>query len=105
MKNYKIVVTDDAKEDLKRYREYLFKKKHSPQSAKNLVLDFRETRKVLEDVAGSIKEPESEALVKRGLKRINLLKHNFFLLFRIEGSVAYVTDMFHELEDYENKLR
>ena len=35
MKNYKIVVTDDAKEDLKRYREYLFNEKtQSPISQK-----------------------------------------------------------------------
>ena len=81
MRTYKVVVTDDAKKDLKRYRDYLLKKKHSPHSAKNVVEDFRETRKILEDIAGSIKNPENEELVRRGLKRINFLKHSYFLLF------------------------
>lgn len=105
MKKYHVVINDDAKEDLTKYRDYLLKQKCSQQAARNLVLDFRETRKTLELVAGSIHEPESEALRKRGLKRINLLKHDYFLLYKIEGSKAYVTNMFHSLEDYERKLR
>ena len=72
---------------------------------KNLVNDYRETRKKLEIVAGSLKDPDSEKLKVRRLKRINFLKHDYFLLYRIDGSAVYVTNMFHSLEDYENKLR
>ena len=104
MIEYKVTVTDDVKKDLKRYRDYLVNVKKSPQSAKNVVLDFRETRKVLQSTAGSIKDPDSVALRTRRLKRINFLKHNYFLLFRIEGTTVFVTNMFHGLEDYENKL-
>jgi len=32
-------------------------------------------------------------------------KKGYFLLFCIEKSVVYVTNMFHDLEDYENKLK
>ena len=89
MKTYRVVVSDDAKADLRRYRDYLLNQKKSRQAAENLVLDFRETRKQLEKVAGSLQEPNSEALRDRGLK----------------GDTVYITNMFHSLEDYENKLR
>lgn len=105
MKKYKVVVSADAEADLFRYRDYLLKEKRSKQAAKNVVLDYRETRKVLENVAGSLREPESDELRKRGLKRINFLKHDYFLLYKIEGNTAYVTNMFHTLEDYEKKLK
>ena len=105
MKTYRVIVTDDAKKDFLRYRDYLIHVKKNNQAAKNLVNDYRETRKKLETVAGSLKDPKSENLKARRLKRINFLKHDYFLLYRIDGSAVYVTNMFHSLEDYENKLR
>ncbi len=105
MKQYRVKVTDDAKADLRRYRDYLIKNKKSPQAARNVVLDFRETRQKLENTAGSLADPESHKLVERGLKRINFSRHDYFLLYRIENDIVYITNMFHSLEDYENKLR
>ena len=105
MNTYKVVVTADAKDDLKRYRDYLLYVKNSPQAAKNVVLDFRKTRERLETIAGSLPAPGSEALKRRRLKRINFLQHDYFLLFRVEGQMVYVTNMFHSREDFESKLR
>ncbi len=104
MKTYRVVVTDDAKQDFRRYRDYLIYVKKSSQAARNLVNDYRETRKKLETVADSLKDPESEKLKQRRLKRINFLKHDYFLLYRIDGDIVSITNMFHSLEDYENKL-
>ena len=50
MKTYRVVVTDDAKQDFRRYRDYLIYVKKSSQAARNLVNDYRETRKKLETV-------------------------------------------------------
>jgi len=105
MKKYHVVVTDDARADLKRYRDYILTKFRNPQAAKALILDFRETRKALETIAVSLQIPDSEALKKRDLKRINLQKHNYLVLFRIVDDSVYITNVFHFLEDYENKLR
>ena len=41
----------------------------------------------------------------RRLRRINFLHHNYFLLYQLEGDTAYVTNIFHGLEDVDNKLR
>ena len=105
MKTYIVKITPDAKADLDRYKNYLLEKKNSKQAARNVVKDFNLTATKLKDVAGSLAEPESLKLKERGLKRINFLKHDYFLLYRIEGSYVYVTDMFHSLEDYESKLK
>ena len=104
MTSYKVKITPDAKADLKRYRDYLLYRKKSPQAARSVVQDFYDTASKLKDIAGSLAEPESPALKERKLKRINFIKHDYFLLYRIEGTMVFVTDMFHSLEDFERKL-
>ena len=54
MKTYRVVVTDDAKADLKRYRDYILKNFKNPQPARAVILDFRETRIKLGTIATSI---------------------------------------------------
>ena len=106
MKQYRVIVTPDAERDLKCYLIYLRKVKKNPQAVKNVLKDFADTKKSLARTAGSIGEPKSEMLRARELKRINFSRHNYFLLFHIgEDNIAYVTNIFHGLEDYENKLR
>ena len=104
MKTYKVKVTPSAEEDLRKRIAYLVDVKLNKQAARNVMEDYRETRQVLEKVAGSIREPDSIELKERGLKRINFRKHDYFILFRIDGDVALITNIFHGLEDYENKL-
>ena len=105
MKTYHVVVTDDGKEDLKRYRDYILKKFKNPQAAKAFILDFRETRKALETIAASLRVSDSEELKKRNLKRVNFQRHNYLVLLRIDDDSIYITNIFHFLEDFENKLK
>lgn len=104
MNSFHVLITDDAREDLRRYRDYLLFIKKSPQAAESIVLDFRMTRQRLETIADSLVEPVSVKLRERMLRRINFVKHDYFLLYRIEHDTVYVTNMFHAREDYENKL-
>ena len=43
MMTYRVVVTPDAKADLRRYAAYLINVKQSKQAAKSVMDDFRET--------------------------------------------------------------
>ena len=104
MTSYKVKITPDAKADLMRYRDYLLNIKKSPQAAKSVVQDFYDTASKLKDIAGSLAELENPALKERHLKRINFLKHDYFLLYRVEGTMVFITNMFHSLEDFERKL-
>lgn len=104
MKQYKVIVQIDARSDFRRCVNYLLYKKRNRQAAESLIRDFDETVDTLSHIAGSIREPDSEVLKTRNLKRLNFGKHDYFLLFRIDGSKAIVTNIFHGTEDFESKL-
>ncbi len=75
--DYKVVVTKDAEEDLERFIKYLIIEKESMQAAENVLNEYR---------------------------RINFLNHRYFMLYRIVDNVVFVDNIFHELQDYENKM-
>ena len=102
--DYKVVVTTDAEEDLERYIRYLLVVKRNEQAAKNVLDDFESTVKSLKSVAGSLKLCENPRLRKLGYRRINFLSHRYFMMYRIVEDTVFVDNIFHELQDYENKM-
>ena len=102
--DYKIVLMRDAEEDLDRFITYLLFEKKSEQAAKNLLNDFEATKTSLSNVAGSLKLCDNPNLKALGYRRINFLSHRYFMLYRIENDTVYVDNIFHELQDYENKM-
>ena len=105
MKKYKIGITAEAKTDLKNILSYLQNTSHNQQTVRNGWDDFRETKNVLARSAGSLPEPESERLRTQSLKRINFQRHSYFILYTIEKETAVIVNVFHDLEDFENKLK
>ena len=102
---YKTEVTPDTEIALARCIEYLVEVKQSLQAADNVLTDYDETLARLSRVAGSLKPCENERLAERGLRRINFKEHRYFLLYYLDDDQAVVTNMFHELEDYEGKIK
>lgn len=102
--DYRIVVTEEAEEDLNRFIQYLLFIKQNKQAAKNVLDDFEDTVEMLKHVAGSLKMCDNPRLEELGYHRINFQKHRYFVLYRIENDVVYVDDIFHELQDYENRM-
>lgn len=102
--DYKVVVTRDAEEDLEHFIEYLIFEKESMQAAQNVLNDYDATIESLKHVAGSLKLCDNPRLRKLGYHRINFLNHRYFILYRIEDDVVFVDNIFHELQDYENKM-
>ena len=96
--DYKVVVTAEAEEDLNQFIQYLLFAKKNKQAAKNVLDDFEDTIKKLKYVADN---PRLQSL---GYRRINFQQHRYFMLYRIENDVVYVDDIFHELQDYENRM-
>ena len=101
---YKVVLTEDAAADLDEFISYLLLEKGSEQAASNVLEDFKATKDSLSRVAGSLKLCENPRLRKLGYRRINFLSHRYFMLYRLEGDIAIVDNIFHELQDYENKM-
>ena len=101
---YNVVITIYAEEDLNRYIRYLLFDKKSEQAAKNVLDDFETTIESLKIVAGSLKLCENPRLKELGYHRINFHTHRYFMLYRIDGNDVFVDNIFHELQDYENKM-
>lgn len=102
--DYKVVLTRGAEKDLDRFITYLLFEKKSEQAAGNVLDDFEETKRILTYVAGSLKLCDHPHLRESGYRRINFLSHRYFMLYRIENDTVYIDGIFHELQDYENKL-
>lgn len=101
---YNVFISDDAETDLDNFIGYLLYEKKSEQAARNLLDDFEITKQILTQVAGSLKDCENPWLKEHKYKRINFTSHNYFMLYRIEGNKVIIDNIFHELQDYENKL-
>lgn len=101
---YNVVVTIDAEEDLNSYIRYLLFDKKSSQAASNVLSDFEATIESLKIVAGNLRLCENPRLKELGYRRINFHSHRYFMLYRIEGNNVFVDNIFHELQDYENKM-
>ncbi len=102
--DYKVIITEDAEEDLDRFVQYLLFEKKNEQAAGNLLDDFEATVSSLSHVAGSLKVCDNLYLKELGYRRINFLAHKYFMLYRIEDATVFVDNIFHELQDYENRM-
>ena len=101
---YEVVVTRDAEEDLERFVKYLIIEKESMQAAENVLNDYDATIESLKHVAGSLKLCNNPRLRQLEYRRINFLNHRYFMIYRIVDNVVFVDNIFHELQDYENRM-
>ena len=102
--DYKVLITKDAEEDLDSFVKYLIIEKKNMQAAENLLNDYDATIESLKRVAGSLKLCDNPRLCQLEYRRINFLNHRYFMIYRIEDNVVFVDNIFHELQDYENKM-
>ena len=101
---YRVLITSDAEADLDAFIKYLLVEKKSEQAASNVLDDFEITKQNLARVAGILKLCNNPRLKELGYRRINFQSHRYFMLYRIVGDTVIVDNIFHELQDYENKM-
>lgn len=101
---YKVVITADAKNDLDQFIHYLIFDQKNTQAARNVLNDFDATIESLSYVAKSLKFCDNPRLRQLKYHRINFLNHRYFMLYRIVDDVVFVDNIFHGLQDYENKI-
>ncbi len=102
--DYKVIITEDAEADMDKFVQYLLFEKKSEQAAGNLLDDFESTIAILAHSAESLKMCGNQYLKELDYRRINFLSHRYFMLYRVEGDTVFVDNIFHELQDYENKM-
>ena len=69
-------------------------RKKADRRPRNLLNDFELTKEKLEQTAGALKYCESPKLKAYGYKRINFISHRYFMLFRLEGELVIVDNIF-----------
>ena len=102
--DYKVVITEDAEADLDAFIRYLLFEKMNRQTAAAVFDEFEATKESLKRVAGALKLCDNPRLSALGYRRTNFLSQRYFMLYRIEDDTAVVDNIFHELQDFENKV-
>ena len=59
----------------------------------------------LSHVAGGLKLCDDKILRAKGYRTIHFKKHQYIMVYTIDGNVVYVEGIYHDLQDYENTLR
>ena len=95
---YKVVITERATTKLDGFVRYLLYEKKNGQAATNVLNDFEATKRNLAIVAGSLKLCDNPGLKALGYRRINFLKHQYYIrtitLFSIENRLDIKSDLF-----------
>ena len=99
---YKVVITSPAKRQLEKYVAYTANCLKNKQAAKSIIDDAKATKKELAIVAGNLPLCEDEVLAQNSYRKIHFIKHKFFMIYRLDGNIAVVDAMYHELQDYES---
>ena len=66
--------------------------------------DFDDTIGSLEMRAESFGYCKSERLRKLGFHKIHFQRHRYLLVYRVKQDSVIVEGMYHELQDYENRI-
>ena len=73
-----------------------------PIAAESILCDAKETRKTLEKIAGSLKLRDHPKLHELGYHALRFEKHDYVMLYRVDGRKAYVEGIYHMMQDSEN---
>ncbi len=102
MDSFKIIIAPEALEQLNAYVRYIRCTLLNPLAAESVYNDAIETGRELSIVAGSLKLCDNEKLKRYGYKAITFRHHQYVMLYRTEGQIAYIDGIFHQKQDYEN---
>ena len=99
---YDVVMTKKAESQLQEYVDYIVYTLLNDDAAKSVLADARETREALSKVASSLRYCDHPELRKREIRSIFFRKHQYVMLYRIEGTTVFVEAVYHQKQDYEN---
>lgn len=102
MVSYNVIISPKALSQLEEYIDYIQYTLFNNQGARAVWEDALETANRLESVAGSLEPCSHPKLKEYGYYPILFSRHRYVMLYRIDGSTAYVDAVYHELQDYQD---
>jgi plasmid stabilization system protein ParE len=101
---YRVIITDRAEELLDQLVNYILLKFKNEQAAKHLLDDIEQLYDRLEDNPYQFADCRDPFLKSKRYKEAIVKNMDYILIFRIDGDTVYVLGIFHQLENYKNKL-
>lgn len=98
---YKVIILPPAKRNLKRYIEYTAIILQNREAAISIRDDALLTKKKLAKIADVLPFCKNQTLAQLGYRKIPFQKHDFVMIYRIDGNKVIVESMYHMLQDYE----
>lgn len=102
MDSFKVIIAPEALKQLDAYVRYIRCVLLNPAAAEDVYNDAIETGAELSKVAGSLRFCDNERLSRYGYRMITFRRHQYVMIYRTEGQMAYVDGIFHQKQDYEN---
>ena len=103
--DYKVIFTENALEDMDSIVEYLLFHLRNKQAACHFIDSIENGKFVLSNSAESFQLCLIPRLQSKGYRRLNLDKTQYFLLYRTENSIVFVDGIYHQFQDFENKIK
>ena len=104
MQKYHVSSTRDADADTLRHYLYIRNVLMNPDAAEAYLVDYDETRELLSKSAGALRIGSHPLMKERGLRRINFVRHDYFMVFFVEASEAVIVAVGHFDEDLGNVI-
>ncbi|MCC8013613.1 MAG: type II toxin-antitoxin system RelE/ParE family toxin [Eubacterium sp.] len=99
---FDVIIAPEAYEQLSAYIHYIKYVLMNETAAEKVYNDAIETGNSLALLAGSLPFCENEKLKQYGYRTIAFKRHQYIMVYRIEGNIAYVDGIIHQKQDYEN---
>lgn len=101
---YKLIITDRAEELLDQLVGHILYKFKNEPAAKHLLDGIEQIYDRMEDNPYQFADCRDSFLKSKGYKEAVVKDMDYILIFRMDGDVVYVLGIFHQLENYKDKL-
>lgn len=102
--NYKLIITERAEELLDGLVRYLLYQIKNKQAAVHLLDSVEQIYSRLEENPLQFPQCRDAYLSQLGYREAVFTDMKYLVIFRIEEDTVYIVGVFHELEQYRNKL-
>lgn len=102
--HYKVIITERAEELLDKLVNYLLLNIKSRQAAVHLLDSIQKLYGCLEDNPFQFPISKDIYLSNKGYREAVLVDMKYLVIYKVEEDIVYILGVFHELEQYQNKL-
>ncbi len=101
---FNLIITERAQEQIDSIIEYVMLRLSNPLAASAILDDIDYAYDMLERTANSFGLSNDPYLAAKGYHTLILKKHDYVILYRIDGENVIISGVFHMLENYKERF-